>query len=292
MTVNGHRPGALTLTLPPLGVPRLPVPQPADNPAGSSSPAPAPAAGDSDTRTSRTRPRLLRGRGRWHLPDGDTVIAWAMAITVTIVAVDAAIVSYSHIYDLATGQTGNGTETGIQAVLLPISIDGVIAEASLVLLYAARHVITPPPKLARFMLSLGIGATVAANVAHGLPSSMLSPVVHVVIGALLSAWPAGAFIGSVEMAMGLVRAARSVATGNGSGGDASDTSDTKPPPKRPRARRAGSDKNTDPVTACIKRHPDWDNDRIAASLGVSRRTVERRRNAVAKTPAAAGSATP
>jgi hypothetical protein len=51
------------------------------------------------------------------------------------------------------------------------------------------------------MLGLGVAATVAANVAYGSAFGVL--------GAVISAWPAVAFIGSVEMAMGLVRATRS-----------------------------------------------------------------------------------
>lgn len=240
---------------------------------------------------------------------GDTVITWAMAATVAVVAVDAAIVSYSHIYALATGSPGSGFETGIQPRLLPLSIDGVIAEASLVLLFAARHKLDAP-KLARFMLALGITATVAANVVHGLPSSMLPPVAHVVISALLSAWPAGAFIGSVELAMQLVRATRDVAdTGQDSAADtvadsvpdkaadrrrtsardkrpdrpADTVADISPDSRRtttgPRAARTAAP--ADPVAAMVRRRPSWTDERIAVECGVSTKTVKRRRAAVA-----------
>jgi hypothetical protein len=50
------------------------------------------------------------------------------------------------------------------------------------------------------MLWLGIGATVGANIAYGAGFGLL--------GALISAWPAVAFIGSVEIAMQQVRRAR------------------------------------------------------------------------------------
>ncbi|HEX3957082.1 MAG TPA: hypothetical protein VHZ03_10670 [Trebonia sp.] len=50
------------------------------------------------------------------------------------------------------------------------------------------------------MLWLGIGATVGANIAFGAGYGLL--------GALISAWPAVAFIGSVEIAMQQVRRAR------------------------------------------------------------------------------------
>ena len=50
------------------------------------------------------------------------------------------------------------------------------------------------------MLWLGIGATVGANIAFGAGYGLL--------GALISAWPAVAFIGAVEIAMQQVRRAR------------------------------------------------------------------------------------
>ena len=50
------------------------------------------------------------------------------------------------------------------------------------------------------MLWLGIAATIGANIAYGAGYGLL--------GALISAWPAVAFIGSVEIAMQQVRRAR------------------------------------------------------------------------------------
>ncbi len=50
------------------------------------------------------------------------------------------------------------------------------------------------------MLWLGIAATIGANIAFGARYGLL--------GALISAWPAVAFIGSVEIAMQQVRRAR------------------------------------------------------------------------------------
>jgi len=54
------------------------------------------------------------------------------------------------------------------------------------------------------------------------------------------------------------------------------TPDTEPD-KAPRRPRVLPDK----VAAAVKRHPDWDDDRIAASCGVSAKTVKRRRAALA-----------
>lgn len=262
-----------------------------------------------DPPPSATPATRVRWRPRMPAVDGDMVITWSMTASVALVAVDAAIVSYSHIYGLATGHWGSGAETGIQARLLPLSIDGVIFEASLVKLYGARHKTARGPrrrfrmpKLATFMLWLGIVATVAANVTHGLPSSLLSPVAHMVIMALLSAWPAGALIGSVEMAMGLVRDKHAVASAHSS--DVRDdvappatsqrrrrrtTRDASPrnPRRKPATRTAtppGATGAADPVVVAIKDHDAWkagrkltrdDKDVIAETAGVTRRSVER-----------------
>jgi Protein of unknown function (DUF2637) len=126
---------------------------------------------------------------------GDRLIRASTALVVTAVASFAAVVSYSHIYDLgrAHGQAGTA------ARLLPLSVDGLILAASLVLLHEARNR-RPAPALARGMLALGVAATVAANVAYGAGFGWP--------GAVISAWPAVAFIGAAEMALGLVRRAR------------------------------------------------------------------------------------
>ncbi len=95
---------------------------------------------------------------------GDRIIRWLTAAVVLAVAGFAAVVSYSHIYDLgrAHGQVGTA------ARLLPLSVDGLILAAGLVLLHAARSG-AAVPILARGCLWLGIGATVGANVAYGAP---------------------------------------------------------------------------------------------------------------------------
>jgi hypothetical protein len=127
---------------------------------------------------------------------GDRAIRALTAAVVLAVAAFAAVVSYSHIYDLgrAHGQAGTA------ARLLPLSVDGLILAASLVLLHEARQG-GRAPILARLMLALGVSATVGANVAYGMAFGPL--------GALISAWPAVAFIGSAEMALSMIRSSRS-----------------------------------------------------------------------------------
>ncbi|MGC4952698.1 hypothetical protein ACLQ2P_05685 [Actinomadura citrea] len=57
----------------------------------------------------------------------------------------------------------------------------------------------PAPPLAKWSLAVGIVATVGANVAHGAT--------HGPIGAIVSAWPALALVGSFELLMTLTRSA-------------------------------------------------------------------------------------
>ncbi len=127
--------------------------------------------------------------------NGDRVIRFATAAVVCSVAAFAAVVSYSHIYGLGRVHGQDGTA----ARLLPLRVDGLILAASLVLLHEARND-RDVPRLARLMLWLGISATIGANVAYGAGYGLL--------GALISAWPAVAFIGSVEIAVQQVRRAR------------------------------------------------------------------------------------
>ena len=127
---------------------------------------------------------------------GDRLIRAATAAVVTAVAAFAAVVSYSHVYDLGRLHGQSGTA----ARLLPLSVDGLILVASLVLLHEARNG-RPAPALARWMLWLGVSATLAANALYGLAWGVL--------GVALSAWPGAAFVGSVELLMGMVRRTRS-----------------------------------------------------------------------------------
>lgn len=168
--------------------------------------ASAPEGDDPDAGPAAGR-RPLAVLTRLRALDGDAAITWAMTIAAAAVILFAAIVSYSHIHGLATGHR----EDSVQAHLLPLSIDGVIAEASLVLLFAARHKLAAP-KLARVMLWTGIVATLAANAVVALPPAWISPIANAVIAAVLSAWPAAAFIASVELIMLLVRDVRAVAS--------------------------------------------------------------------------------
>lgn len=126
----------------------------------------------------------------------DRGIRWLAAAAVLVVACIAAVVSFIHIEHLAAT---NGQDAPT-ATLLPISVDGTVAVASLAMLWAARANVVPAPRLARVMLVLGVTATLAANADYGAA--------HGLTGELLSGWPAIAFVGSVEIALGMVRRTR------------------------------------------------------------------------------------
>ena len=129
---------------------------------------------------------------------GELAIRRMTAAAVLLVAAIAAVISFIHIEHLALTHG----QTALAAALLPVSIDGTVAAASLVMLRAARAGLGTP-WLARVMLGLAVVATLAANVANG---ARYGPA-----GALLSGWPAVAFIGSAEMALGMVRRTRQAA---------------------------------------------------------------------------------
>ena len=107
----------------------------------------------------------------------DRAIRLSTAAAVLAVAGIAAYVSYWHAYAVVLAQG----ETGITARLEPATIDGLVYASSMVVLYAARHRV-PVPSLARWLLALGIAATLAANMAQGWS--------HGPVGAVVAAWPA------------------------------------------------------------------------------------------------------
>ena len=125
----------------------------------------------------------------------DRLIRAGAALVVVTLGAIAAVISYRHAYTLAV-QHG---ETGTTAALVPVTADGLLLVAGLVMLDAARRGV-PAPALARLALALGIVATIAANLAHG--------VAHGVVGALVAAWPAVTLILTVELLMGMIRRAQ------------------------------------------------------------------------------------
>lgn len=126
----------------------------------------------------------------------DRLIRITTALAVVAVATVAAVISYRHAYELVHSHG----ESGPTARLVPFTVDGLIWAASMVILDASRRK-HPAPPLAKWSLAVGIVATVGANVAHGAT--------HGPIGAIVSAWPALALVGSFELLMTLTRTAAS-----------------------------------------------------------------------------------
>jgi hypothetical protein len=122
----------------------------------------------------------------------DRAIRVSTAVAVVGVAGIAAYVSYQHAFEVVRAHG----ESGLTARLEPATIDGLVYSSSMVILYAARHRL-PIPGLARWLLALGILATLAANVAHGWSDGP--------VGAVVAAWPAASLVGSYELLLWLIR---------------------------------------------------------------------------------------
>jgi hypothetical protein len=93
----------------------------------------------------------------------------------------------------------------VTARLVPFTVDGLIWAASMVVLDASRRR-QRVPRLAAWSLGAGIVATAGANLAHGVG--------HGPVGALVSAWPALALVGSFELLMMLIRTGRGTRMGD------------------------------------------------------------------------------
>jgi hypothetical protein len=83
------------------------------------------------------------------------------------VAVVAAVVSCGH----ASALVREHGESGWTGHLIPLTVDGLIYASSMVMLDSARRKM-PVPALARWLLGLGIVATLAAKVAYGLGTGL------------------------------------------------------------------------------------------------------------------------
>jgi Protein of unknown function (DUF2637) len=118
----------------------------------------------------------------------DRAIRLSTAAAVLAVAGIAAYVSYWHAYAVVQAHG----ESGITARLEPATIDGLVYASSMVILYAARHRV-PVPSLARWLLGLGITATLTANMpraGHTVPSERWSrPGQRPASWAPMNSWP-------------------------------------------------------------------------------------------------------
>lgn len=105
------------------------------------------------------------------------------------------VVSYPGICSLGRSRG----QDGAVARMLPLTPEGLIVAASLVLLHEARNG-RAVLRLARVMLWLGIAAMAGADIASGARYGLL--------GVVIAGWPAMACIGAVEIAVEFVRRSR------------------------------------------------------------------------------------
>jgi len=103
---------------------------------------------------------------------------------VLVVAAVAAVVSYEHMRTVA-GRAGEDW----RAWLLPLSVDGLVVAASMVLL-TRRRAGLPGGQLAWCALLGGVGASLAANIAAAEPTTTAR---------VVAAWPALAFALALEL---------------------------------------------------------------------------------------------
>ena len=122
----------------------------------------------------------------------DRAVRWSTVAAVAAVAIVAGWVSYLHAWEVVRAHG----EAGPVGRLYPATVDGLIYAASMALLDAARRG-APAPRLARWLLAAGIGATLLANVLAGAAAGPL--------GAAVAAWPALALTGSYELLMTMIR---------------------------------------------------------------------------------------
>ena len=120
---------------------------------------------------------------------GSSVDAWpwvrrVTTLAVLLVAAVAAVASYEHMRALAV-LAGEGWRSW----LLPVSVDGLAVAASMTMLVRRRAGL-PAGGLASIALMLGLGASLAANVAAAHPT---------VVGRLVAAWPPVALLLSYEL---------------------------------------------------------------------------------------------
>ncbi|GAA1989846.1 hypothetical protein GCM10009799_14550 [Nocardiopsis rhodophaea] len=110
---------------------------------------------------------------------------WITIAAVLMLAVIAALVSYSHTFDLAQRHG----EPQWRAALFPLSVDGMIITSSMALLTDARHG-RRGGLLPWTLLILGSVASLAANIAVADPN-VWSRIIH--------AWPSFALMGAYEL---------------------------------------------------------------------------------------------
>lgn len=197
---------------------------------------------------------------------GSALIRWSTVAAVAAVAGVAGWVSYEHAFAVVRAHG----ESGAIAAAYPVTVDGLIYSASMVLLDSARRGVRAPA-LARWLLAVGISATLVANVAAGIRFG--------VMGAVVAAWPALALVGSYEQLMMIIRreAVPQVSTAGEAVAEDSDIAVAIEPATMPAVKRTPRRPKTtaDKVATLRATHPDMTQAQMAARLKVSERTIRR-----------------
>jgi hypothetical protein len=170
-----------------MGAAQMALPVDRRNGASATRPAPPPVAPVLDVETDPVP--VVESVPVVEVEASDVVPGWVRWTTtgaVLAVALVAAVASYEHMRALAE-LAGEGW----RAWLLPISVDGLAVAASMTML-VRRRAGQPSGALAWAALLLGLGASLAANVAAAEPT---------VQGRLVAAWPPVALLLSYELLM-------------------------------------------------------------------------------------------
>lgn len=121
----------------------------------------------------------------------DRKAVWTAGAGVAVVALTAAVISFSHVRQLAI----EAGESELASWLLPISIDGAIAAAVAVILADSRAG-RRPAVLTWMLLALGLAGSLAANIASAEPT---------MVARAVAAWPPVALALGIEVLAGLAR---------------------------------------------------------------------------------------
>jgi len=245
-----------------------------------------------NTPNGAEQPRTAPNERERRTPDGTAFIVVAL-FTVAQVAVVAFSGSWQHQYELSIQLGQAHWVAGMQ----PLSVEGLIASATLVIWYAARYGCGIPLG-AYLVLAAGVGQTVLMNLGADYRWPWLGPEISV--------WPAVAFVAAYEMAVWLVRKRQDVAARaehDAAPEDRTATGDTAPSATaRDRRDKLRADKatvvaarlkiETDRVrasrdTTAVK--PGLSIEEEAARDGVSPGAVRKRRERARKAAAGKGS---
>jgi hypothetical protein len=124
---------------------------------------------------------------------GDRLIGGAATVVLCVVAGSAVTVGSARTYALAEG---HGMD-GMAALLVAMSLGGLIVGASLVLLREEREPWVPGTAEGMQLLGLAVmAAGIVSGARYGLP------------GAIISAWPPVAYFGAADMVLELVHRSR------------------------------------------------------------------------------------